>query len=176
LHAVVYVSRATRVQYASEADCIAQILAVSARNNAANTITGALLACDGWFVQVLEGRRIDVEHTLRLLAEPRVVTSDHLLGRVLREPSEHLVVWVPLALQRQAERQEDLVQSDAPLNRAALVSRTVSSPPLCSPALQEHDRGSFREHRAPLTGDRQHGEIPLTRTSRRSRSPSTGHR
>jgi len=65
LHAVVYVSRATRVQYASEADCIAQILAVSARNNAANAITGALLACDGWFVQVLEGRRIDVEHTLR---------------------------------------------------------------------------------------------------------------
>jgi hypothetical protein len=65
LHAVVYVSRATRVQHAAEADCIAQILAVSARNNAASAVTGALLACDGWFCQVLEGRRIDVEHTLR---------------------------------------------------------------------------------------------------------------
>lgn len=65
LHAVVYVSRATRVQHATEAECIAQILAISARNNAANAVTGALLACDGWFVQVLEGRRIDVECTLR---------------------------------------------------------------------------------------------------------------
>ena len=25
----------------------------------------ALLACDGWFLQALEGRRIDVEHALR---------------------------------------------------------------------------------------------------------------
>ena len=40
-------------------------------NNRRANVTGALLACDGWFVQALEGRRIDVENTLRRIERDR---------------------------------------------------------------------------------------------------------
>jgi hypothetical protein len=65
LHAVIYASRFTGLRHPSLDACVAEILTASQGNNRRSNITGALLACDGWFLQALEGRRIDVEHTLR---------------------------------------------------------------------------------------------------------------
>jgi len=65
LHRVLYLSRATHARRASIEDDIADILATSRRNNRRNAVTGALLACGDWYIQALEGRRIDVDQTLR---------------------------------------------------------------------------------------------------------------
>jgi len=65
LHAVVYASRFVPLRHATLESCVAAILPPSQANNRRANVTGALLACDGWFLQALEGRRIDVEHTLR---------------------------------------------------------------------------------------------------------------
>ncbi len=74
LHAVIYASRFTALRHATIDACVADILHTSRPNNQRSNITGALLACDGWFLQALEGRRIDVEHTLR---------------RIERDPNHH---------------------------------------------------------------------------------------
>jgi hypothetical protein len=74
LHAVIYVSRFTALRHATIDACVADILRSSLPNNQRSHVTGALLACDGWFLQALEGRRIDVEHTLR---------------RIERDPNHH---------------------------------------------------------------------------------------
>ena len=74
LHAVVYASRFSALHHATIDACVADILHTSLPNNQRSNITGALLACDGWFIQALEGRRIDVEHTLR---------------RIERDPNHH---------------------------------------------------------------------------------------
>lgn len=65
LHGVIYASRFLPLRHPTLESCVADILPASLHNNERQGITGALLACDGWFLQVLEGRRIDVEHTLR---------------------------------------------------------------------------------------------------------------
>lgn len=83
LHHVIYVSRATGEVYQDQAACVDAILRASRKNNPALNVTGALLACDNWFVQVLEGRRIDVETLLdRISAD----ASHMQLRRVLSLP------------------------------------------------------------------------------------------
>ncbi len=51
---------------------IADILAVSQRNNDRDRLTGALAICEGWFLQVLEGETVPINQLLRRLdADPR---------------------------------------------------------------------------------------------------------
>ena len=76
LHAVIYASRFLALRHDTIDACVADILRTSLPNNQRSHITGALLACDGWFLQALEGRRIDVEHTLR---------------RIERDPNHHAI-------------------------------------------------------------------------------------
>lgn len=76
LHAVIYASRFAALRHPRIDACVAEILPASQRRNQQAQVTGALLACDGWFLQALEGRRIDVEHTLR---------------RIERDPNHHAI-------------------------------------------------------------------------------------
>jgi hypothetical protein len=69
---VLYFSRASVEGGADIAHELREILVVSQRNNSAKDISGGLLACDGWFMQILEGPRRDVEATLdRVRLDPR---------------------------------------------------------------------------------------------------------
>jgi hypothetical protein len=62
LHYFIYVSqRSTRNYTPNQSELVNKILECSISNNRKLNITWALLACDDWFVQVLEGRRIDVD-------------------------------------------------------------------------------------------------------------------
>jgi hypothetical protein len=59
---------------------VAEILGVSERNNRRDHLTGVLLAHDGWFLQALEGARIDIDRLLtRLHKDPRH-TDIRMLG------------------------------------------------------------------------------------------------
>jgi hypothetical protein len=68
-----------RVLYCSEATVptesllvIAEILAVSQRNNERDSLTGALAVNDGWFLQAIEGPPSAIDSLLRrLAADPR---------------------------------------------------------------------------------------------------------
>jgi hypothetical protein len=73
LHHLIYVSRATRAVFTDQSECVKHILAVATTNNLRKSVTGALLACDDWFVQILEGRRIDVG----VIFEPISRDRDH---------------------------------------------------------------------------------------------------
>jgi hypothetical protein len=71
LHKVVYVSRATPEWHVGQAECVANIMATAPENNRKRDVTGALLACDNWYLQILEGRRIDVDAIMeRIAADP----------------------------------------------------------------------------------------------------------
>jgi hypothetical protein len=61
LHQLIYISRGRPDLYIDQSECVNAILRSAARNNKRLGITGALLACDDWFLQVLEGKRIDVD-------------------------------------------------------------------------------------------------------------------
>ncbi|MBA4000461.1 BLUF domain-containing protein [Brevundimonas sp.] len=59
---------------------VAEILGVSERNNRRDRLTGVLLSHDGWFLQALEGARIDIDRLLtRLHKDPRH-TDIRMLG------------------------------------------------------------------------------------------------
>ena len=73
LYHLIYISRATRTDFADQAECVSRILSVAIEKNARKEVTGALLACDGWFIQLLEGRRIDVG----VIFEPIKRDPDH---------------------------------------------------------------------------------------------------
>lgn len=67
----IYVSRAVG-QAGTSLLSVAEILGVSERNNRRDRLTGALLYHDGWFLQALEGARIDIDRLMtRLRADPR---------------------------------------------------------------------------------------------------------
>ncbi len=85
LHAVIYASRFVVVRHPTIDACVAEILRTSKHNNRFNHVTGALLACDGWFLQALEGRRIDVEHTLRRIERD---PNHHGIRRITAGPIE----------------------------------------------------------------------------------------
>ncbi len=65
LHAAIYANRFAPTRCESQADCVREILRASLPNNRACGVTGALLSCAGWFLQVHEGHRLYVEQTLR---------------------------------------------------------------------------------------------------------------
>ncbi|MEH6664075.1 MAG: BLUF domain-containing protein [Brevundimonas sp.] len=59
---------------------VAEILGVSERNNRRDRLTGVLMSHDGWFLQALEGARIDIDRLLtRLHRDPRH-TNIRMLG------------------------------------------------------------------------------------------------
>lgn len=74
LERLIYVSRATR--RSDSLLNLAEILAVSQRNNARDDLTGALAVHDGQYLQVVEGRR-----------EP----LDQLLNRLTRDPRHEII-------------------------------------------------------------------------------------
>jgi hypothetical protein len=77
---LLYTSIATRPM--SEQDLI-DILEVSRRNNVADEITGLLLYLNGSFMQVLEGPRVNVEHTYQRIARDK---RHHYVVTVLKQP------------------------------------------------------------------------------------------
>lgn len=60
---------------------IADILAVSQRNNDRDRLTGALAISDGWFLQVLEGETTPIDQLLRRLALDPRHTDVEILSR-----------------------------------------------------------------------------------------------
>jgi hypothetical protein len=84
VHRLVYCSRIHLLAGEQAADVVIDILKVASLRNRQAKITGALLVCGGWFLQVLEGplaainetyRRIYNDrrnHTLRVIAGPSV--------------------------------------------------------------------------------------------------------
>ena len=84
-----------RVAYSSTATVsldsllvIADILAVSQRNNARDRLTGALVYSEGRFFQVIEGEAVDVDRLMRRVAEDgrhkdiKVVSRTPVKGRL----------------------------------------------------------------------------------------------
>lgn len=69
IYRLIYVSRATPETVSRLDHEMQQVLAVSLRRNAELEITGALLACDGCFLQALEGRREAVRQIYGAIAE-----------------------------------------------------------------------------------------------------------
>jgi hypothetical protein len=61
LYQLFYTIRASAKVNKGRDEVVRGILEISHLHNKANGLTGALLLCDGWFLQVLEGRRIDVD-------------------------------------------------------------------------------------------------------------------
>ena len=57
----------------STTEMLPEILSISQERNSAIEVTGALLCCDGWFLQVLEGPMVNVLETYgRVLRDSRV--------------------------------------------------------------------------------------------------------
>ncbi|MFN3536951.1 MAG: BLUF domain-containing protein [Brevundimonas sp.] len=75
----IYISQAVGLAGASLLS-VAEILGVSERNNRRDRLTGVLLAHDGWFLQALEGARVDIDRLMtRLQRDPRH-TAIRMLG------------------------------------------------------------------------------------------------
>lgn len=73
LYHYIYASRATlEPGWCREQGLVDDILRTSIPNNQALGLTGALLLCGGWFLQTLEGRRVDASVTYRRIEiDPR---------------------------------------------------------------------------------------------------------
>ena len=72
LHQMIYSSRAAGSAAAAQSELVDRILPVAITRNQRLSISGALLACDGWYLQALEGRRIDVNVVFaRIAIDPR---------------------------------------------------------------------------------------------------------
>lgn len=72
LHRLIYCSRAQPVAIADPSATVRDILDVAQTSNLRDGVTGALLACDGWFLQVLEGTLPAFRATFaRIKADPR---------------------------------------------------------------------------------------------------------
>lgn len=71
LHRTLFVSDAVG-SAASSLLALAEILGESERNNRRDGLTSALMRHDGWFLQVVEGHRFDIDRLMdRLRADPR---------------------------------------------------------------------------------------------------------
>lgn len=104
---LLYFSRARAETIQNMTHVFPEILSVSQLNNSKRDITGCLLACNGWFIQVLEGPgddvqmtydsiRRDVRHTdLRLVefcaANERRFPHWSMCGRQLSATDEEIV-------------------------------------------------------------------------------------
>ena len=79
---IAYCSQATRPDLALIT--LAEIIAVSDRNNRRDHLTGALLVSRGRFFQVLEGEAVDVDRALRRIeADPRHQDIKHVMRRTV---------------------------------------------------------------------------------------------
>ena len=70
-HRLIYYSRATPEVIADLDTVFPVLLEAAVRRNSANQITGALLACNGWFLQILEGAYEKVLQTYDLIRNDR---------------------------------------------------------------------------------------------------------
>jgi hypothetical protein len=86
LHRLIYCSRATAECMSQMRTAFPQILRVSVRNNAEIEVTGALVACNGWFLQALEGPRIEVMKTYERIGADTRHRDIHLIRA---EPIDH---------------------------------------------------------------------------------------
>lgn len=85
LERIVYCSRSTSPHIEAVMNLV-QILAVSQRSNRRDEITGALAVSRGWFLQVVEGGRLDLDRLLsRLRGDPRHDQIDILDRRAIAE-------------------------------------------------------------------------------------------
>ncbi|MDP1914493.1 BLUF domain-containing protein [Brevundimonas sp.] len=93
LHRVIYASEAVGATGASTLS-IAQILGVSERNNRRDHISGCLMFHGGHILQVLEGRRADLDRLMRrILTDPRhtgvrVLSDMPITAGLLAQPME----------------------------------------------------------------------------------------
>lgn len=72
LHRLIYCSKARVDLTGSMETVLPEILAVAKKRNSAVNVTGALLCCDGWFLQALEGPMVKVLETYgRIVQDPR---------------------------------------------------------------------------------------------------------
>jgi len=110
---------------------IADILAVSQRNNARDRVTGALVYSDGRFFQILEGASADVDRVLaRVAGDPRhremnIVSRTKVEGRLFPDWSMRAPCISPgmESLLREAIRSCDV----APQQAIEIVRRMVLS-------------------------------------------------
>jgi hypothetical protein len=66
---LIYISQATFKPNEDAKKEIDSITAISSRNNRHNHVTGALVYCNGWFLQALEGKWQVVEDTLTRISD-----------------------------------------------------------------------------------------------------------
>lgn len=78
-----------RIAYCSKATIsmdsllvIADILAVSQRNNARDQLTGALAYSEGRFFQIIEGQTVDIDRLMKRVSLDRRHTDIHVVSRV----------------------------------------------------------------------------------------------
>jgi Sensors of blue-light using FAD len=72
LHRLIYCSKARLDVMGSIEAALPEILSVAQKRNSAVNVTGALLCCDGWFLQALEGPMVNVLETYgRVMRDPR---------------------------------------------------------------------------------------------------------
>lgn len=87
LHRIVYFSRAVINAADEMTDMMQSILSVAVPRNAKADVSGALLACDKWFVQVLEGDRLSVGEIYQMIRSDRrhrdttVITAGPIVER-----------------------------------------------------------------------------------------------
>lgn len=79
LERVVYCSQARRPEVALQS--LAEILAVSDRNNRRDNLTGVLLVSRGRFFQVLEGAAQDMDRTMRRIGQDARHHDIHIVSR-----------------------------------------------------------------------------------------------
>lgn len=86
LHRLVYCSKA-RLDIVARMDTVLpEILSIAQKRNAAVNVTGALLCCDGWFLQALEGPMVNVLETYgRIVRDPRHLTATVIEATPTRE-------------------------------------------------------------------------------------------
>jgi len=80
LHRLVYRSRATNETLSRIGEVFPSIMATACSNNASLGVTGALLACSGWFLQALEGPRANVFGVYRNVCEDRRHYAVHIIN------------------------------------------------------------------------------------------------
>ena len=71
LHRLIYYSRAEISSGDQLAPMMTSILSAAAPRNAQRGVSGALLACDEWFVQALEGERLTIGELYNLIRADR---------------------------------------------------------------------------------------------------------
>lgn len=79
LHRLIYFSRATPQTLFDMGTVFPAILQAAVRKNAEVEISGALLECGGWFLQALEGPRINVTRVYERIGSDRRHQAIHLI-------------------------------------------------------------------------------------------------